>query len=143
MNRLKYRQKFTLVGLVLVLPLIVLMAEYVVQTNNQIDFTAKERAGAALMPSLTAFLMDIQEHRVYSLVAMDNVPAARDKTAALAQKIAADVQAVDSAMHDHANGWQLSKQWQTLKGRWQALQAKLPSLTFQDSLDMQTEFAQA
>ena len=49
MNRLKYRQKFTLVGLVLVLPLIVLMAEYVVQTNNQIDFTAKERAGAALM----------------------------------------------------------------------------------------------
>jgi signal transduction histidine kinase len=143
MNRLKYRQKFLLVGLVLVLPLILLMAVFLVQTNNLIDFTAQERTGAALMPSLTAFLRDVQDYRAYSLAAPEGFQPAREKTANLEQVIVADIQAVDAAMSQYASHWRLVQNWQAVKADWNALHARLPNLTFQDNLDSQTEFARS
>ena len=43
MNRLKYPQKFLLVGLVLVIPLVVVLSQYIAQINLVIDFAAKEQ----------------------------------------------------------------------------------------------------
>src|SRR5688572_1526319 len=66
MNRLKYPQKFLLVGLLLVLPLFLVLSQYIVQINKDINFTAKEQLGLIYNAPLVKFLQGIQQHSALS-----------------------------------------------------------------------------
>jgi diguanylate cyclase (GGDEF)-like protein len=60
LGRLRYAQKFTVVGLVLLVPLALVAGAYVDLQRDQIAFSAKERSGVVLMEpliDLTAYLV--------------------------------------------------------------------------------------
>src|SRR4051812_39205094 len=62
MNRLKYPYKFLLVGILLVLPLSVVLSQYVAQTNLVIDFASKEQLGLKYNIPLMKLLRDVEGH---------------------------------------------------------------------------------
>ena len=62
MNRLKYPQKFLVVGLILVIPLSIILWQYTAQTDLVIDDTAQEQLGLQYTKLLITFLHDIEQY---------------------------------------------------------------------------------
>src|SRR5215203_403675 len=66
MSRLKYPQKFMLVGLLLLIPLILVMTQYLGKVDEDIDFSSKERLGLIYNNPVMTFLQRVQEHAALS-----------------------------------------------------------------------------
>jgi PAS domain S-box-containing protein len=97
MNRLKYPQKFLLVGLVLVLPFSVVLSQYIMQINLVIDFSTKEQRGLEYTTPLITFFQDIQTFNglVYASADGNFKSELIDILTAQEAKIEADIQAIN------------------------------------------------
>jgi signal transduction histidine kinase/CheY-like chemotaxis protein len=62
MNHLKYPQKFMLVGLVLIAPLVLVLWQFLLGINFDIEFNAKEIIGLRYNEPLLAFMANTQRH---------------------------------------------------------------------------------
>lgn len=121
MNRLKYAQKFMLVGLLLVLPLGLVMYGYILQINKDIDFAAKEQLGLQFNDPLVHLYHDIELHETYMNAKMDGSTAFKDRLASTETEIDSLIKAVDSVDLSLGQPLGTSKSWQALKAQWQAL----------------------
>src|SRR5262249_26267481 len=79
MNRLKYPQKFLLVGLLLVLPLALVMYEFLIQIGKDIDFAAKEQLGLQYNAPLVELYRDIELHETYMNATISGSTAFKDR----------------------------------------------------------------
>src|SRR5712692_3243805 len=68
MNNLKYPQKFLLIGLLMVLPLGLVMHDYIQQVSISVDFGAKEQLGLQYNLPLTHFLQLAQKHSALAIL---------------------------------------------------------------------------
>src|SRR5688572_23011646 len=62
MSRLTYPQKFLLIGALLMLPLVLVLSQFLISINYDVDFNAKERLGVEYIQSLASFLDAVQQH---------------------------------------------------------------------------------
>jgi signal transduction histidine kinase/DNA-binding response OmpR family regulator len=136
MNRLLYPQKFLLVGLLLLLPLALVLSQYVVQINKDIDFASKEQSGVEYLVPLTRFLQGIQQHWTRSIAYTHGENAAEPLLRAKQQEIDGYVQQID-AVDRRLNGiLQSSERWAAVKAQWQDLEKRTFQLTTQASTDL-------
>ncbi len=142
MNRLRYPQKFLLVGLLLIVPLLVVMNQYLATTGTTIAFSAKERVGLEYSAPVMRYLELLQQHRGASVSVASGDTTWQSDVVRLQQSIEAasgDVDAVDTRLGDTLK---VSQQWSTLKAAWQTLRARLGGLSGQVSFDTQTAYIQ-
>src|SRR5215475_14855252 len=71
MSRLKYSQKFTLILVLLLLPLIVVLTQFLSKINEDIDFGAKERLGLIYNAPVLDFLQHIQRYATLKLAILN------------------------------------------------------------------------
>jgi signal transduction histidine kinase len=71
MNRLRYPLKFMLVGLLLLIPTIVLLTQYIGSINHDIRFAADEQLGLEYNAPIVDLLQALQEHALYSGLVQD------------------------------------------------------------------------
>src|SRR5258708_5574424 len=135
MNSLKYPQKFVLIGLLLLLPLVVVMRSYLQQVNGFVDFAAKEQLGLQYNQPLARFLQQVQQHSALNLVVLNGNIAFKDALKANEQSIATTVTQMDAVDKQLAAGLDLKDEWPTLKKRWETLLAASPTFSLQDNLD--------
>src|SRR5690242_20240041 len=69
MNRLKYPQKFLLIGLLLLLPLILALSQFGVQVDKDINFAANEQSGIVYLTPLADFLRSTEEYLALQIAA--------------------------------------------------------------------------
>ncbi|HLY26309.1 MAG TPA: hypothetical protein VKQ72_08215, partial [Aggregatilineales bacterium] len=133
MNRLKYSQKYLLVGLVLVIPLGVVLTQYISQSNATLDFAAKELSGLAYNGPLTTFLHDVEQYAglVYIHAEGDDALKARMASAMADQqaKVEDDMRAVDAAQASMGQTVAIGTRWDDLKNEWNRVKIALPTLT--------------
>lgn len=133
MNRLKYPQKFLLVGLVLVLPLGVILSQYIAQINLVIDFAAKEQLGLQYNKPLTAFLQDVQEHAgmVYANAnGNDNFKVQiADMIAKKQAEIEDDIGSMNTIHARLGKTLSVGTRWDDIKKEWNNVKAQIPTLT--------------
>jgi signal transduction histidine kinase/CheY-like chemotaxis protein len=133
MNQMKYPQKFSLVGLVLVLPLAIILGLFVYQINLVIDFSAKEQLGLQYNQPLVRFLQAAQQHAtlVYAAANGDEtLSAALDSQLASKQaEIERQIIAVDSIDVRLGKALVVQDKWRDLKQEWTALKGKLATLS--------------
>src|SRR5260221_10533680 len=137
MNRLKYPQKFLLVGLMLVLPLALVMRTYTQKANDDIDFANKEILGLQYNQPLIEFLRQIQDHTALSIAVLSNDDSFKDALTANEAAVDKAVQAVDA--NDPTLGAQLgvSSKWAELKQQWQDVKARTAAVpAIQDDIDL-------
>jgi methyl-accepting chemotaxis protein len=86
LGRLRYAQKFALIGLVLLAPLAFVVNAYVTEKGAQIAFSAKERVGTEYMTPAAAVLADLVDAREAAVgVATGDAGAGERLTAAQAE----------------------------------------------------------
>jgi signal transduction histidine kinase/DNA-binding response OmpR family regulator len=132
MNRLKYPQKFLLVGFLLVIPLIIALNQFVIQINKDVDFADKEQLGALYSVPLVEFLRAVQYHSSLSSAylggpnpvhptIMNGIIKAQDEVAARI----AEVDRIDSQLGSRLA---VTEKWAKLKLDWEALRNSVIAL---------------
>src|ERR1700694_4148061 len=121
MNRLRYPQKFLLVGVVLLVPLLLVMYEYISATNNVINFASKEQLGLVYNAPVVKFLKDMQRHRGLAVALLTGDTSFQTELTSNEADIEADIKAVDAIDAQLGPTLKTTKTWNDIKTRWQGL----------------------
>ncbi|MBX3086725.1 MAG: response regulator [Anaerolineae bacterium] len=122
MNRLKYPQKFMLVGLLLILPLIVVLYQFLVQIQKDIDFADNERKGLQYNSPLVALVQTVQEHRSLTNAYLNGDTTRKDDITAREKEIANEITAVDAVDKMLGKGLRTTSAWEAIKAKWNTLE---------------------
>ena len=117
MSRLRYAQKFVLIGLVMIVPLAWVVKSYLGVQNDGTSFANAEQAGVVYLKPTTDLLLSVIRARAIAVqVASHQVPA----TALAGPRAQVDgaIRAVDAA-HDAAASLGLTGKWQALRSQLQ------------------------
>ncbi|MEZ4669415.1 MAG: ATP-binding protein [Anaerolineae bacterium] len=135
MSRLKYPQKFLLVGILVLIPLLVTMQQFLSKINEDIDFAAKEQLGLTYNNPLVEFFYCLQDHAALS-VAVASGDAAMQIALADQQVKVEDAMAIVDAV-DQRSGATLEAQarWEAIKSSWNELKAGLANMTSSQTLE--------
>src|SRR5258708_17426772 len=138
MNNLKYPQKFLLIGLLMVLPLGLVMRDYVQQVSISVDFGAKEQLGLQYNLPLTHFLQLAQKHSALAILTSGGVIAFKPDFDANEAALNASIKEIDGVNQRVGGTLGVSAQWAAVKKDWQDMQSMMSSMgamAAQDTLD--------
>ncbi|MBI5671297.1 MAG: response regulator [Chloroflexi bacterium] len=121
MSRLKYPQKFALVGLLLLLPLAVVMSQFLVQINKDIDFAAREQLGLTYTDPLSHFLQQVQQHAALNSAYLSGARAFEDLVVEKQAGVETTIAALDVVDAEVGERLGVSGQWAAIKQEWAAL----------------------
>jgi signal transduction histidine kinase/CheY-like chemotaxis protein len=143
MNRLKYPQKFMLVGLVLLFPLAVVLVQYLATTSANIEFSARERLGVSYAKPVMAFLSAVQDHRGET-----GALQAGDATyQPLVKRTQAGVDTLVSTIDQESAtiGQQLAavKDWEDIRAGWLSLKAEWSMFDSSRNFTAHSEYIQS
>ncbi len=121
-GRLRFPQKLTLLSLVFVVPAIVAIAFLIRFTQEQIDFTEKEKLGTEVIAPLGDLALTVQRHGgAMGLAIATGQPRTQDLTA-LRQRAGNDIAEIDRWMARHGAAWAMADDWAAFKAGWPGLQ---------------------
>jgi PAS domain S-box-containing protein len=137
MNQLKFPQKFLLVGLVVILPLSMVLSQYVSEINLVIDFAATEQLGLQYSAPVDSFLHHVQKHSglIAVYAAGDAVVDGTDKSQlteairSIQRNIEADIRDVDDIHTRLDSTLNIGPHWNGIKTAWQSAKSQSSSLT--------------
>ncbi len=138
LSRLKYAQKFGLIGLTLIIPLVLFMFLYISQTNAQIDFAEKERLGLEYIVTVRKLLEHVPQHRGMSAAILAGDTGFRDKLIAKQAEIEDYIKAVDAADRKLGPSLNTTEKWSAIKTGWTDLKGRLNGITPKQSFDAHT-----
>lgn len=118
LNSLKYAYKFTLIGVLVIIPLAVTLQYLIIELNEGYEFAYDEQTGAQYNAGLEQVLLAFDEHRKLTLSgdAADSGSSATDSV----NKHIAEMDAIDSRLGERLEA---AEQWQAIKADWTALAA--------------------
>src|SRR5689334_7121432 len=125
MGRLRYAQKFLLIGVVLIAPLGFVVKSYLDVQSRDRAFAAKERVGVVYLRPLTRLLDRVVAGRAVAV----QVAAGKADPSTLddaRSQIASAISAVDAA-HSAGSTLQLTDKWASLKQSLQSVAAERPA----------------
>lgn len=127
MDRLRYPQKFALVGLLLLLPLLFIMSQYLAGINADITFAQNEQLGLVYNAPVVELLRHLQRHGVLSLT-----PAFQEALSVEQAQVEAGISAIDSANRQLAIQFEVGDDWERFKASWESLKKDIPSLSAEE-----------
>src|SRR5262249_6609856 len=127
MHRLRYPQKFALVGFLLLLPLVFLLSQYLAGINADIEFAEKEQRGLAYNAPVVNLLHSLQRYGVLSLT-----PSLQDIRSREQSQLESAISAVDSINRTFGAQFEVDDDWEQFKAAWESLKNDLPTLTTEE-----------
>jgi signal transduction histidine kinase len=143
MNRLSYVAKFSLIGLLLLLPAGIALSQYLSQTQDDLTTTARENIGLRYYKPLIGLIKDVQRHRGMTTSTLAGYGAFNDQISANEISLVGDLQTLDAVDAKNATALDLTQEphtWTTLKTHWQYLFQQYKTLTPTTNFDAHTKF---
>ncbi len=121
LNRLRYAHKFTLIAILVLVPLAIVTWLQIAGTTNDVVFNRKERAGVEYVSALRDLRDALQRFGIaQELAAGAAAGASEDLKQALA-KVDAAVAGIDEVERRHGASLETSAPWATLEQEWSVL----------------------
>jgi diguanylate cyclase (GGDEF)-like protein len=139
MNRLSYLQKFSLIGLLFLLPIGLTLYLLISDLNQQIETVQLEQKGTEYNSTIRHFIEDIQLHRGLANIVLNKDMAFAETLKHKNNLITNDIKAVDSAEDKFNYSWKANSPWADLKEEWITLQKKQDRLQPEESFFLHTE----
>ena len=145
LNNLSYKRKFTLLGLITILPLLVLLFINIDRLNSDKRITQTELQGITYLNPLRNFIENVQAHRGMSnsylsgnVSFAEKIDANEKKSADLVLKI----DTIDSelgAQFNTTDNWnKIKKDWNKIKSNWDLTKTKSLEISPKDSFEEHT-----
>ncbi len=133
MNNLKYPQKFFLVGLVLMLPLTLVLSQFLQQIDSDIAFASKEQLGLQYNGPVMKFLQGVEQHAALSAAFSNGDQSMKPLLLQKEAEVDALVRNIDAQDASLGETLATSDLWVTLKKSWVDLEQKTLTLTPDES----------
>ncbi len=143
MGRLKYPQKFMLVGLLMLIPLLLAMTQFLSKINEDIDFAAKERIGLIYNEPLLALLQHVQRHAAFTVDVLAADPRFTAELDAEARAIDAVIAQLDVIDAKYGRTLEASEAWKGVKEIWGAVPRVPTRVRASDYIDAHLELTHA
>ncbi|MBC8098555.1 MAG: response regulator [Armatimonadetes bacterium] len=134
MNRLRYWQKFLLIGIVLSLPFALAITQYVMQINNDIEMARNEQDGLRYLTPLTTFLRHLHQHAALNLLVIGGDESYLSALTAEQASVDQALTEVDSINAELGERYQTSALWGAMRGYWEQIEAEALTMTAQQRL---------
>ncbi len=134
-SRLKYAQKFILLSLLFVGPLIFLLSIWLIDLQKEIKSAGKEAAGVEYIEALVPLILDIQQHRGLANGYLNGDKASESNLAVNGKQIDTDIDLISKAEAKIAIELETVELWASIQSEWKELQAKTTSITAKDSFE--------
>ncbi len=128
MSRLKYPQKFLLIGILLLLPLIVVLTQFLAKINEDIDFGSKERLGLIYNAPVLDFLQHIQRYASLKMVILNGDDSFQSRLGDEEKSADQAAQAIDVVDQQYGDALFTSTAWSAIKGKWAILKKGSPNM---------------
>ena len=138
LNRLTYSRKFLLITVVFLVPIVILTYQLASQFGADIDFSSKEREGAAYLSPTLSLLQHVQQHRGAANTFLSGDATFKEIMSQKRALVAEDIAAIDSVEQTYGVELQASEHWLEIKNEWQSLQNEVNTLTAAESFDRHT-----
>lgn len=139
MNRLKYPQKFGLIGSLFLLPIIIMLVFLLTEIDKNITFTENERSGVEYYQPLKDFLVAVQLHRGLTNTYLSGDASFKEKILNQQSQIEEIIKAVNEVDRKYGKGLKTTEKWNSLKEQWQRINQKVFSgLQSKESLEQHT-----
>ena len=140
-DRLRYSQKFLLIGLVFILPTALVLTILVGETSSRIDlYGYHEKYGAQYLRVTRQLMEHIQEHQLLTTAALSagagNLP---DQIAQMETQITQDFADLDQIDQKYGSLFSSSDLMRALQPRWQDLKQNWQKLNSDENLQRHTE----
>jgi signal transduction histidine kinase/DNA-binding response OmpR family regulator len=132
MSRLKYPQKFLLIGLLLLIPLIVVMTQFLSKINEDIDFAAKEQLGLVYNAPVIDLLREVQIHAAYEITTLNGMNL-ESEIEIVHDAIEAAIERVDQVDILYGGVLGAHDQWEIIKTQWNNLENTEDTITDAES----------
>ncbi len=142
LRRLSYPQKFALISLLFILPLISFLPIVLELSSNLDQYGRKELEGLLYMRPLEDLLQDAQAHELAMEEFLDG-QVSEDELAGVQARVDADFQSLQSVHEKYGSSLQLSTEANKLNIQWQELKAGAKSLSLHDSSIKHTQLNKA
>ena len=146
LNNLSYKKKFTILGAVALLPLLVLLFLNVQLINSNKEVTKLERQGISYLVPLRHFIESIQAHRGMTNSYLsgnddfaEKIDANEEKSNTLIINIDQIDKTLDSQFHSKEDWDKIKKGWDKLKADWDKIKSKSSEITPQQSFANHSE----
>lgn len=139
MNRLKYPQKFGLIGLLCLLPIIIMMYFLLTEIDKNISFAEKERTGVEYYKPLINFLGGVQQHRGMTNTYLNGETSFKEKMVNQQSEIEKIMKTVNEVDIKYGADLQTTEKWRGIQDHWQDIYEKAFSgLQPKESLELHT-----
>ena len=128
MSRLKYPQKFLLIGILLLLPLIVVLTQFLAKINEDIDFGAKERLGLIYNAPVLDFLQHVQRYASLKMAILNGDASFQTSLGDEEKAVDQASQTVDAVDQQYGDVLEASSAWSAIKGKWAILKKSSPNM---------------
>lgn len=132
-SRLKYAQKFILLSLLFVVPLVFLLSIWLMDLQKEIEIAEKEKVGVGYIESLVPLMLNIQQHRGLANGYLNGDTASESKLVEKEAQINADIDLIGKAEAKITAELDHAESWGHIQNEWKELQAATTSLTAKDS----------
>ncbi|MCA0456659.1 MAG: response regulator [Chloroflexi bacterium] len=140
MSRLKYPQKFLLISILFLLPLIVVITQFLSKINEDIDFAEKERLGLIYNAPVIEFLQYIQRHASLKMAILKGDSSLNTTALGEAQQAADEaVQAVNEVDARYGDMLDTRSTWASIKSMWMSVKNASPGMNPATSASTYTE----
>lgn len=143
MNRLKFVGKFSLIGGLLAIPIIVMIATFVTDINDNLSSLEKRKTGAEYNQLLKKLLQDTQQHRGLSVGFLSGESSYKEELDKKQEDIAKDIQEISDFAISDKQLFQADDTWKTLVTAWNDIDSSMETLTVSKAKEVQTEFIQS
>ncbi|MBK9446854.1 MAG: methyl-accepting chemotaxis protein [Betaproteobacteria bacterium] len=140
MNRLRYTQKFGVMGLLMVVAIALLMGSLYRALDANIQSSRAELQGIASVKPTQQLIQFLQQHRGMSAGVLAGNEAMKEKRAAKAKEVAATLKTVEAAASPELAG---GKAWKAIVAEWGQIDADVLGWTGVESFSRHTALIEA
>lgn len=123
MNRLNYAQKFLLISVLLLLPIVLMLASLYSDLTTRIGFSGKERLGVAYNRAVQDLMLAVIEHRELTNSYRSADSATKSLLEGAKQTIADKLKVVDQLDAELGNQLGTTEKWASVRAQWEQLVA--------------------
>ncbi len=143
LNRLNYRQKFTLIAALILLPLALSLGLLLQALNSDINMARHQKAGLEYNQALKNFVMEIPQHGLVANEYLSGNHLLADQLDQENLKMNQMVREIDRLDGLYGEDLKTTDQWREVEKQWQALDRDFKNLSVTESYNRHNQLANA
>ncbi|WP_164716341.1 methyl-accepting chemotaxis protein [Paenibacillus whitsoniae] len=135
MNKLSFLQKFMVVGMIFMVPVIVSAYFFISDVTDNIRLTSNEAGGLEPITLLAELQLEIETHRSYAIQYVNGIPEMKPKMDEQKLAVEQKLEALKSWNDVHSGLYKTKDLWETLQEDWYYTKLQLDKVSYRQAIE--------